>query len=59
MSTDDVAGDTSAFVVRAVIAEPSVSLARCPEVNVFVAELFLEKFLKINHFKIAMNTVSK
>jgi len=51
MSPDDVACDASSFFVRTVVAETSVSLACRPEVNVFVAEFFLEKFLKLGYFK--------
>ena len=46
MSSDDLSGDLPTFVKAGVDAETSVSLARRPEVNVFMAELFLEKLLK-------------
>ena len=46
MSSDDLSGDLPSFVEGGVVAETSVSLARRPEVNVFMAELFLEKLLK-------------
>ena len=46
MSSDDLSGDFPTFVKAGVVAETSVSLARRPEVNVFMAELFLEKLLK-------------
>lgn len=46
MSSDDVSGDLPTFVEACVGAETSVAFARSPEVNVFMAEFFLEKFLK-------------
>ena len=42
----DVRRDLASFFERRVDAETSVALARRPEVNVFMAELFLEKLLK-------------